>query len=120
MVAEDDPEISYLLGFLLSRQGYEVSSANDGRAALALINETPEPFAMAIFDIMMPYADGFALIDAVRTRDGWSRMPILMLTAKSQEADIVRALETGADDYMVKPFQPGELIARVKRMVSAR
>jgi DNA-binding response OmpR family regulator len=66
---------------------------------------------------MLPYADGFHLIATIRSNPEWQRVPIVMLTAKSSEQDIVKALEAGADDYILKPFQPMELMARAKRLI---
>ena len=66
---------------------------------------------------MLPYLDGFALIKLIRNKPEWSDVPIIMLTSKSQERNIVRALEAGANDYVVKPFRPEELVARVRRFV---
>jgi len=65
----------------------------------------------------MPYADGFELLSFARKQDGWDATPIIMLTAKSQESDIVRALDNGASDYVVKPFKPNELLARIRRQL---
>lgn len=66
---------------------------------------------------MLPHADGYELLALLRSRPGWEAVPVILLTARSQEKDIVRALEAGADDYMVKPFKPDELRARVRRLV---
>lgn len=68
-------------------------------------------------DIMLPYHDGLELIERLRAQAGWAQVPVLMLTAKAREADIVRALELGADDYVTKPFQPEELLARIRRLL---
>jgi two-component system, OmpR family, alkaline phosphatase synthesis response regulator PhoP len=67
--------------------------------------------------VMLPFVDGYQLLAAIRAQDGWEDVPVIMLTAKSQEKDIVRALESGAADYMVKPFKPDELRARIRRLV---
>ena len=74
---------------------------------------------MVILDVMLPYVDGYQLLVEMRARAGWENLPIIILTAKSQEKDIVRALDIGANDYLVKPFKPEELRARVKRLVRA-
>jgi two-component system, OmpR family, alkaline phosphatase synthesis response regulator PhoP len=70
-----------------------------------------------MLDVMLPYIDGFQLIAHIRAKPEWRDSPILMLTAKSQEGEIVRALDAGANDYLVKPFQPNELKARIRRLV---
>jgi two-component system, OmpR family, alkaline phosphatase synthesis response regulator PhoP len=66
---------------------------------------------------MLPHADGYELLALVRAQPGWETVPVILLTARSQEKDIVRALEAGANDYMIKPFKPDELRARVRRLV---
>jgi DNA-binding response OmpR family regulator len=116
LVAEDDEQISYLLRFLLEREGYRVLLARDGHEVIRLIDEIPPP-RLAILDIMMPYADGFELLARIRAKPDWRDTPVIMLTARSQEKDIVRALDMGASDYVVKPFLPEELKARIRRLV---
>ncbi len=115
LVVEDNDEISYLIRFLLEREKFLVELARDGRAAEQAI-DTMTPPSLAILDIMLPYTDGFQLLQRIRNRKEWEGVPVIMLTAKSQEGDIVRALEAGANDYVVKPFQPSELLARVRRL----
>lgn len=114
LVVEDNEEICYLIQFLLEREGLEVKVARDGRAAENMI-ATEEPPDLVVLDVMLPYTDGFQLLGQIRSRREWESTPVIMLTAKSQESDIVRALEAGATDYVVKPFQPNELLARIRR-----
>ncbi len=116
LAVEDDDNIAYLLQFLLEREGYHVHLARDGNEAKRLIEDLPPP-RLAILDIMVPYFDGFQLLQMIRTRKDWDDTPIIMLTAKSQEGDIVRALDSGASDYIVKPFLPEELKARIRRWI---
>jgi DNA-binding response OmpR family regulator len=116
LVAEDDDQISYILRFILEREGYDVHLAPDGRTALQLIAKLQPP-AIAIFDVMLPQADGYELLARLRATPGWAAVPVIMLTARSQEQDIVRGLEAGANDYMVKPFKPEELRARIRRLL---
>ena len=118
LVVEDDEHIGQLLQFMLERENYRVHLARDGRAGKAFIETEPAP-AIALLDVMLPFFDGFQLVAQVRAQAGWEAVPVIMLTAKTQERDIVRALEAGADDYIVKPFQPKELIARVRRLAKA-
>ncbi len=118
LVVEDDDQISYLLRFILEREGFRVELANDGRKAGELIEKLPPP-ALAMLDVMLPYVDGYQLLGAIRAKPDWQSVPVVMLTAKSQEKDIVRALDAGAADYVVKPFKPDELRARIKRLVKA-
>lgn len=117
LVVEDDEQIGQLVKFIVERQGFDVSLAHDGRAALQQIESAAAP-AIAIIDVMLPFIDGFQLIGKIREHTEWKNCPIIMLTAKSQEKDIVRALDAGANDYMVKPFLPEELRARIRRLVN--
>ena len=100
---------------MFERQGYRTRLATDGLTARSAIDELSEPPNLVLLDVMLPYADGFEVISLLRARPGWKMVPVLMLTAKQTEQDIVRALDAGADDYVVKPFQPNELLARVRR-----
>lgn len=118
LVVEDNNEIAYLVQFLLEREGFRVELARDGRAAEQQIATMPLP-RLVLLDVMLPYVDGFQLLAQIRGRKEWTGVPVLMLTAKSQESEIVRALEAGANDYVVKPFQPNELLARVRRLTKA-
>lgn len=119
LVAEDDGQIAYLLQFLLVREGYRVLRAHDGRESLKIIDEVSPP-ALVLLDIMMPFADGFEVLTHLRAKPEWHDTPVIMLTARSQEKDIVRALDLGATDYVVKPFLPDELKARIRRLVAPR
>lgn len=119
LVVEDDPTLAKLLRFILERDGFRVESATDGREAQRLIMTLPPP-TVALLDIMLPFVDGFELIAAIRAQSGWQNIPILMLSAKGSERDIARALDDGADDYLVKPFQPEELKARLRRLLRSR
>lgn len=115
LVVEDDEHISYMVRFMLERSQYRVEIASDGRAARQYIETRPPPNAV-VLDVMLPYVDGFELVRLLRTQPAWQAVPVLMLTAKNQEQDIVRALDAGANDYIVKPFQPNELLARLRRL----
>ena len=116
MLVEDDAVLSGFLVHLLKRRGFEVHHAEDGLQAEKMLDEIPPP-QLVILDIMLPFVDGFELIEKIRDRDLWKDVPIMMLTSKTQEHDIVRALDNGANDYVVKPFQSQELIARVHRFM---
>ncbi len=115
LVVEDDEHIAHLLQFILEREGFSVHVARDGRAAKEFIEHQPPP-AIVLLDVMLPFFDGFALIGMLRAQTGWQATPVIMLTAKTQEKDIIRALDAGANDYILKPFQPAELLARIKRL----
>ena len=115
LLVEDEEDIAFVLRYLLERNGFVVDHASDGRQALAKFDgAVPD---IVVLDIMLPYHDGIELLGQLRGRDGWGEVPVLMLTAKAREADIVRALELGADDYVTKPFQPEEVLARIRRLV---
>lgn len=116
LVVEDDEQIAAILRFILEREGYDVRLAADGRSAEAIIDSLAPP-AIVTLDVMLPHADGYELLKRIRGTPGWEAVPVILLTARSQENDIVRGLEAGANDYMVKPFKPDELRARVRRLV---
>ena len=109
LIAEDDADIRALLRLYLEGEGFRVLEAEDGMQALALTRENPPD--MAILDIMMPHMNGFELTRALRK---YSDVPILILSAKSQDNDKILGLNLGADDYIAKPFNPVEIVARVK------
>lgn len=119
LIVEDDESIRDLLEFMLRREGYQTSLAVDGREATLAIDSGEVVPALVVLDVMLPYIDGFQLIAKMRGAPGWKDVPVLMLTAKHGEDDIVKALDAGADDYVIKPFQPQELIARAKRLLKA-
>ncbi|MEK6799086.1 MAG: response regulator transcription factor [Planctomycetota bacterium] len=110
LVAEDEADMAMGLRDNLQFEGYQVLVANDGESALRIAKmESPD---IILLDIMMPKMDGLEVCK--RIRESGFMVPILMLTAKSQEIDIVRGLEVGADDYVTKPFSMRELLARIK------
>jgi len=110
--ADDDKDLLALIAFTLSQAGYLVVKASDGTQALrAFESEGPD---LVILDINMPGATGFQVCEAIRTK---SRVPVMMLTVRGEEEDLVRALELGADDYLSKPFSPRTLLARVKALL---
>jgi two-component system alkaline phosphatase synthesis response regulator PhoP len=112
---DDDPIFQAVVEHILQREGYELVKAVSGLDAVQ-VAETMSPLPdLIICDIMLPFIDGLRLITLFRARAGWEHIPIVMLTANGQEKDIQKALENGADDYLVKPFQHGELLARIRR-----
>lgn len=120
---EDEEDVAFLLRFLLERSGYNVERAEDGRQAMARIElsaDSDKVPDLVLLDIMLPYHDGLEILARLRAQPEWEDVPVIMLTAKSREADIVRALEVGADDYVTKPFQPDELLARLRRFLRKR
>jgi DNA-binding response OmpR family regulator len=108
LVIDDDPQLRTLLARLLRQEGYEPTLAADAEEALAeLKTQTPD---LVLLDVMMPHTDGIDLLADIRTR---STIPVIMLTGRGDEADRILGLRTGADDYIVKPFSPAELTARI-------
>lgn len=116
LMVEDEEDIAFLIRFMLERHGFTVEHAADGRQAIEKITASTPPI-LTLMDVMLPYHDGLELIERLRAQPGWEQVPVLMLTAKAREVDIVRALELGADDYVTKPFQPEELLARIRRLL---
>jgi DNA-binding response OmpR family regulator len=118
LVADDEDDVRDLVTFRLTRSGYEVLEARDGAEALELaIAHTPD---LAVLDAMMPKLDGYELTRRLRAEPATSAMPIILLTARTQEADVTRGFEAGADDYLKKPFSPEELVARVRSLLGRR
>jgi DNA-binding response OmpR family regulator len=118
LVADDEADVRDLVVYRLSRSGYEVVAAADGDEALRLALE--EPPDLAVLDVMMPRIDGFELTRRLRAEPATSRVPIILLTARTQEADVTQGFESGADDYLRKPFNPDELLARVRAVLGRR
>lgn len=116
MVAEDDRDMSHVLDFLLTREGFSVRLVRDGREALRAIAEE-DPCDVVVLDVMMPFASGIQVLRALRQTPGWSGVPVIMVSGKGAETDVVRALEAGASDYLTKPFRPREFVARVRAQV---
>lgn len=119
MIIEDDDHIAQLLIFIFQREGFVTTHAADGQIAEKMIQQNSPP-ALILLDVMLPHQDGFSILQKIRTQPNWEEVPVIMLTAKSQENDIVRALNAGANDYVVKPFQPTELAARVRRLIKVK
>ena len=118
LVADDDDDIRDLVAFRLDRAGYEVLRAGDGQQALDLAKEhIPD---LAVLDVMMPKLTGYDVTRELRANAATSRIPVILLTARVQEADVARGFEAGADDYVKKPFSPQELKARVQAVLGRR
>ena len=118
LVVEDDPVVSRLVGHLLTRRGFNVHIAADGLHAQTLVKTLPRP-AVVVMDVMLPYVSGFELITEIRQTPGWDHVPVIVLTSKSQERDVLRAFDAGVNDYVVKPFRPDEFVARVRRLADS-
>jgi len=115
LVADDEKDILELLKFKLSREGYQVTCAASGEEALSRVRL--EPPDLIVLDLMLPGIDGIEVTRELKNDPDTKNIPIVMLTAKGEEADIVTGLELGADDYITKPFSPRILIARVKAVL---
>jgi DNA-binding response OmpR family regulator len=120
LAADDNEDILALVAFRLERAGYRVLQARDGDEALRMALERQPD--VAILDLMMPRLDGYEVTRRIRSADDEStrRMPVMLLTARAQEADVSRGFEAGADDYLRKPFSPQELLARVQAILERR
>lgn len=118
LLVDDDDGVANLVLKLLDREGLDVSRFDNAAAALESALQTS--FSLAILDVGLPDASGFDVLAQLRARTGSAQLPILMLTGSSDETDIVRGFELGANDYVVKPFQSAELVARLKRLLNRR
>lgn len=116
-IAEDDPDVRSILTRSVVDEGHEVMAAKDGRSALdAVLADPPD---VLILDLMMPELDGFAVLDALRSRSGGSSVRVLVLTARNSESERVEGFEHGADMYLTKPFDHGELVAAISELLSS-
>lgn len=118
LFADDDPLLHRVLSFKLQQQHWQMISAYDGEEAVRLARET-QP-ALIILDGMMPVMDGFAALRELRADPAFAQTPVLMLSARNRDADVVGALDQGANDYLTKPFSPAELLARVSRLTASK
>ena len=118
LVADDNDDILSLVTFRLQRAGYSVIQARDGEEALRMACDH-QP-SLAILDLMMPRLDGYEVTRGIRRDPAIADMPVVLLTARSQEGDVARGFDVGADDYIRKPFSPQELLARVEAVLARR
>ena len=117
LLAEDEPHIARLVTFKLERVGYDVRWAKDGGEALEMFqNFIPN---LVLLDVMMPIMDGFEVLKKIREDDRLSDIPVIMLSAKGQTSDVEKGFDLGSDDYIVKPFQPDELVARIRAKIKS-
>ena len=115
LIVDDDPDIQRLVSYNVKQAGFEVVTAGTGRTALESIQKQPPD--LIILDLMLPAVDGMEVCRTLRQREKSRRIPIIMLTARSEEIDRVIGFELGADDYVMKPFSPRELVLRVKSIL---
>ena len=109
LVVDDDQALSEMLGIVLRAEGYEALFCDDGSKAQGIFTETKPD--LVLLDLMLPGIDGIEVCKRIRSESG---VPIVMLTARGDTLDVVKGLESGADDYIIKPFKPKELVARIK------
>jgi two-component system phosphate regulon response regulator PhoB len=115
LVIEDEASLVELLRYNLEKEGFRVSAANDGEEGLAMLAEHKPD--LLVLDWMLPHVSGIEICRQIRRRNELRDLPVIMLTARGEEADRVRGLEVGADDYVIKPFSPSELIARIRAVM---
>lgn len=118
ILVEHDEDSAILIRYFLEREGFQVIHANDGPQAARLINESAAP-ALVVLNVMVSNIDGLELIKQIRDQDLWQSVPIIGLTEMNSELDVVQILESGATDCLKKPFNPRELVARVKRFYNS-
>jgi DNA-binding response OmpR family regulator len=115
LIADDDAVSMYLLRHCLTSAGFRVCCARDGREALALMKD--ESPALVILDVMMPVMDGLEVLRHAKASETLAAIPVIVVTSREQDSDILEAIKLGAADYLVKPFMPTELLARVARII---
>lgn len=119
LIVEDDAFMADLLRFLLQRQGMQATVLSDGADAWALTSG-PCPFDLVVLDLLLPRHGGLDVLARMRAAPDWSRAPVLVVSALDKGEDIARAFDRGADDFLTKPFNPDELLARVGRLLRLR
>lgn len=117
LAVDDEKHIVRLVEVNLQRAGYEVETAYDGREALEKVKKSKPD--LIVLDVMMPHLDGFSVLKALKQDPETKSIPVIMLTAKAQDADVFRGWQSGVDSYLTKPFNPLELITFVERILDA-
>ncbi|HZI93013.1 MAG TPA: response regulator [Patescibacteria group bacterium] len=116
VIADDDPIVIKFLSAIFQDEGFEVRTADDGEKALKVIRETRPD--LIILDLVMPYHDGFEICQQVRAAALTANVPVIILSMKEKEQDAIRAFEVGADDFIRKPFNALELVARARKLMN--
>jgi DNA-binding response OmpR family regulator len=115
LIVDDEPNIVVSLEFIMRQKGYEVRAVNNGKDALAAIGEfVPD---LVLLDVMMPYMSGYELAQKVRENLAWSRMKIVMLSAKGRDVEVTKGMAMGADAYVTKPFSTKDLVEKVRALL---
>lgn len=118
LIADDEPLLTEMLEYRFRSKGFQTVIASDGREAIALFEEMRP--AAVVLDAMMPVHDGMEVLRRIRANEEFGDVPVIILSARRNEEDIVRALEMGASDYIVKPFLPEELMVRLQRLLGRK
>ena len=118
LVVDDDPINARFIASLLRENEYDVIVAENGAQALELVGK--HEFAMVVCDLVMPYRDGYSVLRAIRRNEAYRNLPVLLLSMRDREEDIVKGLEEGADDYVIKPFNARELMARIRKILNQK
>ena len=118
LIVDDESDLTQLLEFNLRRAGYDVTLEYDGESALASVLARPPD--LVVLDVMLPKIDGFSVCEILRRTPSTARLPIILLTACASESARVIGLELGADDYVVKPLSPRELLLRIEKLLTLR
>lgn len=116
LIIEDDPLIARIVEIKLENRGYQVMLASDGQEGLDAVRQHKPD--VVLLDVMMPVMDGYQVLRILRGEAEFATLPVIMLTAKGQERDIMSGLKEGATDYIVKPFSPSEVVERVEKVLS--
>lgn len=119
LIIDDNDDMARILEYRLQREGFVTVRAHDGKEGLARLAQVPLP-RLVTLDVMMPFMNGFDVLREIRARPATLHLPVLMLTSMAREEDVVRALRGGATEYLTKPFKPGELVARVRRLIGTQ
>jgi len=117
LIVDDEPNIVAALDYLLRRSGYEVHAAADGEAALRQVQAVAPD--LVLLDVMMPEKSGYEVCQRIRSHPEWSKIRIMILSAKGREADVSKGLSLGADAYITKPFSNAELVERIGALLAA-
>ncbi|MFC1724079.1 response regulator transcription factor [candidate division KSB1 bacterium] len=115
VLAEDEPQIARLIQFKLQKEGFEIIWKDNGADALDSVKEHKPD--LVLLDVMMPVMDGYQVLKKIKEDENLKDTPVIMLTAKGQERDVVKGFDLGSEDYIVKPFRPAELVSRIKKIL---
>lgn len=117
LIVESNPHVSGVVELLLKHENYQTRTIRDGQAAIQYINYR-KPTNLVILDVNLPYVDGYNVIEKINANKKWKGVPVVFLSSKATEDDIVKCFKLGASDYILTPFAPSELVARINRLVA--